>query len=130
MIPPTDKTGSLRSERRRDSQQWLLDWMVKTTGRTHNFAYDHREIPPEVKTYRQIPRVMEKTGMRLEATLRELAFFPSTNAQIPAELPPGIRLEADAVQKQATAKDAMPSLLPIGLGAKNGELNKVYVDTF
>jgi hypothetical protein len=45
MIPPTDKTGSLRSERRRDSQQWLLDWMVKTTGRTHNFAYDHREIP-------------------------------------------------------------------------------------
>jgi hypothetical protein len=41
MIPPTDKTGSLRSERRRDNQQWLLDWMVKTTGRTHNFAYDH-----------------------------------------------------------------------------------------
>ncbi|HZO33420.1 MAG TPA: extracellular solute-binding protein [Chloroflexota bacterium] len=64
------------------------------------------------------------------ATLRELAFFPSTNAQIPADLPPGIRLEADAVQKQATAKDAMPSLLPIGLGAKNGELNKVYLDTF
>jgi multiple sugar transport system substrate-binding protein len=64
------------------------------------------------------------------STLRELAFFPSTNAQIPAELPPGIRLEADAVQKQATAKDAMPSLLPIGLGAKNGELNKVYLDTF
>src|SRR5215216_2468611 len=64
------------------------------------------------------------------ATLRELAFFPGTNAQIPAELPPGIRLEADAVQKQATAKDAMPSLLPIGLGAKNGELNKVYLDTF
>jgi multiple sugar transport system substrate-binding protein len=64
------------------------------------------------------------------ATLRELAFFPSTNAQIPAELPPGIRLEADAVQKQSTAKDAIPSLLPIGLGAKNGELNKVYLDAF
>jgi multiple sugar transport system substrate-binding protein len=64
------------------------------------------------------------------ATLRELAFFPATNAQIPTELPPGIRLEADAVQKQATAKDAVPSLLPIGLGAKNGELNKVYLDTF
>jgi multiple sugar transport system substrate-binding protein len=64
------------------------------------------------------------------ATLRELAFFPATNAQIPADLPPGIRLEADAVQKQATAKDALPSLLPIGLGAKNGELNKVYLDTF
>jgi multiple sugar transport system substrate-binding protein len=64
------------------------------------------------------------------ATLRELAFFPVTNAQIPQELPEGIRLEADAVQKQATAKDAVPSLLPVGLGAKSGEFNKVYLDTF
>jgi multiple sugar transport system substrate-binding protein len=64
------------------------------------------------------------------ATLRELAFFPGTNAQMPAELPPGIRLEADAVAKQTGSKDAIPSLLPIGLGAKNGELNKVYLDTF
>ena len=44
--------------------------MVKTTGRTHNFAYDHREIPPEVKTYRQIPRVMEKAGRHMEAIAR------------------------------------------------------------
>lgn len=64
------------------------------------------------------------------ATLSELAFFPGTNAQIPTELPPGIRLEADAVAKQANAKDAIPSLLPIGLGAKNGEFNNVYLDTF
>lgn len=64
------------------------------------------------------------------ATLRELAFFPATNAQIPTDLSPGIRLEADAVAKQANAKDAVPSLLPIGLGAKNGEFNKVYLDTF
>ncbi|HXV09561.1 MAG TPA: hypothetical protein VD839_02025, partial [Burkholderiales bacterium] len=70
MIPPTDKTGSLRSERRRDNQQWLLDWMVKTTGRTHNFAYDHREIPAEVRTYRQIPRVMEKVGRHQQAIAR------------------------------------------------------------
>ena len=64
------------------------------------------------------------------ATLRELAFFPVTNAPIPQELPEGIRLEADAVQKQATARDAIPSLLPVGLGAKSGEFNKVYLDTF
>jgi len=64
------------------------------------------------------------------ATLRELAFFPATNAQIPTDLSAGVRLEADAVAKQATAKDAIPSLLPIGLGAKGGELNKVYLDTF
>jgi dienelactone hydrolase len=57
---------SLRSERPATAAV-LLDWMVKTTGRTHNFAYDHREIPPEVKTYRQIPRVMEKAGRHQEA---------------------------------------------------------------
>ena len=64
------------------------------------------------------------------ATLRELAFFPATSAKIPDELPAGIRLEADAVAKQTAAKDALPSLLPIGIGAKGGELNKIYMDTF
>lgn len=64
------------------------------------------------------------------ATLRELAFFPVTNATVPEDLPAGIKLEADAVKKQSTASDALPSLLPIGLGAKGGEFNKVYIDTF
>jgi multiple sugar transport system substrate-binding protein len=64
------------------------------------------------------------------ATLRELAFFPVTSASVPTDLSPGIRLEADAVAKQSAARDAMPSLLPIGLGAKGGEFNKVYLDTF
>ena len=32
--------------------------------------------------------------------------------------------------KQTNASDALPSLLPIGLGAKGGEFNKVYLDTF
>jgi multiple sugar transport system substrate-binding protein len=64
------------------------------------------------------------------ATLHELAFFPVTNAPMPEDLPAGIRLEADAVAKQTSATDALPSLLPIGLGEKTGEFNKVYLDTF
>jgi multiple sugar transport system substrate-binding protein len=63
-------------------------------------------------------------------TLTQLAFFPATGAQIPAELPPGIKLEADAVAKQAAAPDAVPSLLPVGLGAQGNEFNKVFIDTF
>jgi multiple sugar transport system substrate-binding protein len=63
-------------------------------------------------------------------TLRENAFFPVTNAQIPQDLTVGTRLEAEAVQKQSAASDALPSLLPVGLGAKGGEFNKVYLDTF
>jgi multiple sugar transport system substrate-binding protein len=63
-------------------------------------------------------------------TAAQLAFFPVTNAPVPAELNPGVKLETEAVQKQTSAKDALPSLLPIGLGAKSGDFKAVYMDTF
>jgi multiple sugar transport system substrate-binding protein len=64
------------------------------------------------------------------ATAAELAFFPVTNAPVPSELNPGIKLESDAVQKQSSSKDALVSLLPIGLGAKGGDFNTVFLDSF
>jgi multiple sugar transport system substrate-binding protein len=64
------------------------------------------------------------------STLRENAFFPVVKADVPQDLNPGTRLEADAVAKQSAASDALPSLLPVGLGAKGGEFNKVYLDSF
>ncbi len=63
-------------------------------------------------------------------TLTQLAFFPATGAQVPSELPPGVKLEADAVAKQSASKDALPSLLPVGLGAQGNEFNKVFIDAF
>jgi multiple sugar transport system substrate-binding protein len=63
-------------------------------------------------------------------TAAQLAFFPVTSAPVPAELNPGVKLETEAVQKQTSAKDALPSLLPIGLGAKSGDFKAVYMDTF
>jgi multiple sugar transport system substrate-binding protein len=63
-------------------------------------------------------------------TALQLAFFPVTNAQVPAEQSAGIRLESDAVTRQASSKDALVSLLPIGLGAKGGDFNQVFLDTF
>ncbi len=63
-------------------------------------------------------------------TLKELAFFPVTGVEMPSDLPPGVKLEADAVQKQSNAADAIPELLPVGLGPKGGEFNKVYTDSF
>lgn len=59
-----------QAERRRDDQQWLLDWMVKTTGRVQNFAYDARVVPPEVRSYRQIPRVLAKYAAHKEKMAR------------------------------------------------------------
>ena len=42
--------------RRRDNQQWLLDWVVNKSGRVINYEYDERwELPPDVKTYSQVP---------------------------------------------------------------------------
>jgi multiple sugar transport system substrate-binding protein len=63
-------------------------------------------------------------------TAANLAFFPVTSAPVPSDLNPGIKLEADAVQKQAASKDALVSLLPIGLGARSGDFNNVYLDAF
>lgn len=50
------------TERRRDNQQWMLDWIIKTTGRVQNFAYDNRVVPKEVKSYAQIHRIADKHG--------------------------------------------------------------------
>lgn len=55
------------TERRRDNQQWMLDWIVKTTGRVQNFAYDARVVPPEVKSYAQIHRIVDKHGRHVIA---------------------------------------------------------------
>lgn len=63
-------------------------------------------------------------------TAAETGFFPVVDAKLPADLVPGIRLEADAVAKMQSAKDALAVLLPVGLGDKGGEFNKVFFDTF
>lgn len=63
-------------------------------------------------------------------TLKEVGFFPVVRARYGEDLPEGIRLLAEAVSAQSSAKDALPSLLPVGLGDKGGEFNKVYRDAF
>jgi len=63
-------------------------------------------------------------------TAAEVGFFPVVKADLPADLAPGVKLLAGAVGATQTAKDALVSLLPVGLGAKGGEFNKVYTDTF
>lgn len=64
------------------------------------------------------------------ATAREVAFFPVTDAELPTDLPPGVKMISEAVVAQTTADNAIVSLLPVGLGAKGGEFNKIFLDTF
>lgn len=63
-------------------------------------------------------------------TLRENSFFPVVDVKMPSDLNKGLQLEADAVAKQANAKDAKVVPLPVGLGAKGGDFNKAIVDSF
>ncbi|MFM7343766.1 MAG: ABC transporter substrate-binding protein [Tagaea sp.] len=63
-------------------------------------------------------------------TAIEVGFFPVVNAQLPPDLPPGVRLAAGAIAGTQGARDALVSLLPVGLGDRGGEFNKVYIDTF
>ncbi|MFF5989881.1 ABC transporter substrate-binding protein [Prauserella flavalba] len=62
--------------------------------------------------------------------LRSNSFFPAVAAEIPQDLPPAIRLEADAVKRQQEAADSILSLPPVGLGTREGEVSKVFQDTF
>jgi multiple sugar transport system substrate-binding protein len=45
-------------------------------------------------------------------------------------MPPGISIEAGAVSAQATADDALPALLPVGLGERGGEINQIFKNAF
>jgi multiple sugar transport system substrate-binding protein len=63
-------------------------------------------------------------------TLRENAFFPVVKADTPSDLDKGTSMEAAAVAAQSAASNALPALLPVGLGAKGGEYNKVFTDSF
>ena len=64
------------------------------------------------------------------ATARNVGFFPVVKAELPAEIEPGLKLAAAAIEKMQSAKDALPALPPIGLGQRDAEFDKVFMDTF
>ncbi len=71
------------------------------------------------------------TDPRIQVTtLREVGFFPVVDVDFPGFVSPGIKAEGEAVAAQSSAPDALPSLLPQGLGGKSGDFSKVYRDTF
>src|SRR2546426_7553783 len=63
-------------------------------------------------------------------TLRENSFFPVVDVKLPDDLNKGLKLEADAVARQANSKDAKVVPLPVGLGAKGNDFNKAITDSF
>jgi multiple sugar transport system substrate-binding protein len=77
----------------------------------------------EVIEYLTRPEVQERV-------LKELGFFPVVGGVDFSGLPEGVAIEADAVEAQANASDALPALLPVGLGERGGEINQIFRNAF
>jgi multiple sugar transport system substrate-binding protein len=60
------------------------------------------------------------------AVLNQLGFFPVVSGVDTSDLPAGIAVEAGAVNAQAASMDALPALLPVGLGDLGGPFNEIY----
>lgn len=65
-----------------------------------------------------------------QARLLELfGFFPVVKADL-SNLPAGVRIASAGMTATLNAPDGIASRLPVQLGRKNGEFNKIYVDAF
>jgi multiple sugar transport system substrate-binding protein len=65
------------------------------------------------------------------ATLRATNFFPVlTDVALPDDMPASVKTSGPAIARMTGAEDAVPALLPIGLGDLGGKFNQVYTDTF
>lgn len=64
------------------------------------------------------------------AVTQELGFYPVIGGVELTDLPEGVAKQAEAVAAQSAAEDAIPSLLPVGLGARGGEINEIFIAAF
>lgn len=62
--------------------------------------------------------------------LRNLGFFPVVEGLRNDQLSPGTRLAQTAIENQSGAPDALPALLPVGLGENSGLFSALYSRTF
>jgi multiple sugar transport system substrate-binding protein len=63
-------------------------------------------------------------------TLGSVGFYPVITARLSRRLGSGLLKQASAVKRTQNARDGLPSLLPIGLGAEGGNFNNIYRNTF
>jgi len=71
------------------------------------------------------------TGKATQArTLGSVGFFPVRAARYSRQLGEGLLKMNTAVGKTQRSKDALKSLLPVGLGVEANNFNRIYTDTF
>jgi multiple sugar transport system substrate-binding protein len=74
-------------------------------------------------------RYMLSVGTQAQ-TLGAVGFYPVITAKLSQRLGPGLLKQATAVKRTQNARDALPSLLPVGLGTEGGNFNTVYRNAF
>jgi multiple sugar transport system substrate-binding protein len=84
---------------------------------------------PNVAGAKQLIEYLD--GIAPQARLPQVAgFFPVVGQRLSKQVGPGLLAIAAAVKTQQRSKDALASLLPVGLGAQGGNYNRVFIDTF
>jgi len=61
---------------------------------------------------------------------RTVGFSPVVSTKLPPDLDLGLKMAVGAIAEMQSAKDALPSLPPIGLGQRAGEFDRVFLETF
>jgi multiple sugar transport system substrate-binding protein len=84
---------------------------------------------PDMAKAKELVKYMMQPSTQV-ATLLATNFFPTTDAPLPADLTKSAQALGPAVTAMTSASDALPALLPVGLGDKGGQFNQIYIDTF
>lgn len=84
---------------------------------------------PEPEKAKAVIKALTTPEVQVEV-LRQNAFFPVTNAPVPADLPGAVALANAAVKAQREAQNAILSLPPVGLGARDGEVGQIFKNCF
>jgi multiple sugar transport system substrate-binding protein len=84
---------------------------------------------PDVEASKRLVAYLMQPEQQIN-TILATNFFPVTDVPIPENLSPAAQALGTAITAQTTAADALPALLPIGLGDLGGQFNQVYTDTF
>jgi multiple sugar transport system substrate-binding protein len=84
---------------------------------------------PDMEAAQALVAYMLRPETQIE-TLKATNFFPVVEVDLPSDLPASATMSAPAIAAMTGSSDAVPAVLPIGLGDLGGQFNQVFTDTF
>ncbi len=61
-----------RSERTRAGQQWILDYLIKSTGKAVHYELDGRDLPSQAKSLRMVSKHQARAAENTERLARKV----------------------------------------------------------